>query len=424
MSTKNKKERNSFQLGELSPKQKDFLYSSDAFINICHGAVRSGKTMATNLRFLAFLAQVDGDEFLLTGRTRDTIERNVIRDLIKMIDGRVPYKYKKIDGILEIDGKTIFVIGLSDESATEKLRGLTCNGWYGDEITSAPKSAVEMAITRCSMDNSKIFWTCNPQSPYHYIYTDYITNQELLESGTVKEWHFSLDDNYHLSEEYKEELKRVNKRSEANYRRNILGQWVIAEGIIYDAFDLDKHIFTKPPRIDEYAIGSDYGVSSVNVFSLVGIHKDPNGNSYYILDEVYHDAIKTNIVQTDAERVADLIKLQNKYHLNKKTTLFLSHDASSLNAECRKNKGVKVKVRTYKPDTIGDINTIQDLFANDRLFIHKDCKNMIRSVSNYSWDLKAAAKGKDSPLKVDDHSADSLRGAIIGSRHKRRKIIA
>ena len=49
---------------------------------------------------------------------------------------------------------------------------------------------------------------------------------------------------------------------------------------------------------------------------------------------------------------------------------------------------------------------------------------MIRSVSNYSWDLKAASKGKDTPLKIDDHSVDSLRGPIIGSRHKRARVIA
>ena len=70
----------------------------------------------------------------------------------------------------------------------------------------------------------------NPESPYHFIYTDYINNKELLNEGIVKVWHFNLDDNLHLSEKYKEELKRVNRKSKVSYKRNILGEWVIAEG--------------------------------------------------------------------------------------------------------------------------------------------------------------------------------------------------
>ena len=86
------KNRNNFKHGEFSPKAKDFIYNSDAFINIAHGSVRSGKTIAATLRFLTFLGGSPYQEFMISGKTRDTIERNVIRDLIKLIDGRIPYK--------------------------------------------------------------------------------------------------------------------------------------------------------------------------------------------------------------------------------------------------------------------------------------------------------------------------------------------
>ena len=416
-------------LGAFSLKAQSFLYESDAFINIAHGSVRSGKTIVATFRFLLFVLESPYYEFMISGKTRDTIERNVIRDLIRMIDGRIPYKYRKFDNYIEIAGNKIWLIGFSDEGATEKVRGMTVGGWYADELTSASKSTVEMAITRCSVDGAQMFWTMNPESPYHFIYTDYITNQELLDSGTVKTWHFTLEDNLHLSKRYIEELKRVNRKSQVNYKRNILGQWVIAEGVIYDSFDERIHVFHDDltETFDEINICCDYGVSTVTTFGVMGIVKDTKqGNRYYLQEETYYDATQKGVTQSDSDRVNDILRLQNKYGLDRKSTLFLPHDAASLKAQCRKDKRIRMKVRTYAPDTYKDINRIQDLFNTERFFIHESCKNSITQAQTYCWDTRAQQRGEDKPLKVDDHCPDMWRGGLFGSRLSRngRKINA
>ena len=419
------KSNEGFVPGEFSPKAKSFIYDSDAFINIAHGSVRSGKTIAATLRFLAFLGESPYHEFMISGKTRDTIERNVIRDLIKMIDGRIPYKYRKFDNYIEIEDKKVWLIGFSDEGATEKVRGMTIGGWYADELTSAAKSTVDMAITRCSLDGAKMFWTMNPESPYHYIYTDYISNKELLNAGTVKVWHFNLEDNYHLSQRYIDELKRVNRKSKVSYKRNILGEWVIAEGAIYDTFDETIHVKDIDHKtLDEINICCDYGVSTVTTFGVMGVKKHPRGNTYYLLDETYYDAEEKGVAQSDSERVNDIVKLQKKYGLNRKSTLFLPHDAASLKAQCKKDKRLKMKVRTYAPNTYRDINTIQDLFNSQHFFIGSRCKNSITQAQTYSWDIKAQQRGEDKPLKINDHCPDMWRGGILGPRHNRRKVIA
>ena len=410
-------------LGAFSYKAQSFIYDSDAFINIAHGSVRSGKTIAATFRFLLFVLDSPYYEFMISGKTRDTIERNVIRDLIRMIDGRIPYKYRKFDNYIEIAGNKIWLIGFSDEGATEKVRGMTVGGWYADELTSASKSTVEMAITRCSVDGAQMFWTMNPESPYHFIYTDYITNTELLESGTVKCWHFTLEDNLHLSKRYIEELKRVNRKSQVNYKRNILGQWVIAEGVIYDSFDENIHVFhdDHTSLFDETNICCDYGVSTVTTFGVMGIVKDTKeGNKYYLQEETYYDAGQRGVAQSDSDRVNDIVMLQDKYQLGRKSTIFLPHDAASLKAACRKDPRIKMKVRTYAPDTYKDINRIQDLFNTRRFFIHESCKNSITQAQTYCWDTRAQQRGEDKPLKVDDHCPDMWRGGLFGSRLSRR----
>ena len=419
----NTKQDDTLHLGAFSYKAQSFIYDSDAFINIAHGSVRSGKTIAATFRFLLFVLDSPYYEFMISGKTRDTIERNVIRDLIRMIDGRIPYKYRKFDNYIEIAGNKIWLIGFSDEGATEKVRGMTVGGWYADELTSASKSTVEMAITRCSVDGAQMFWTMNPESPYHFIYTDYITNQELLDSGTVKCWHFTLEDNLHLSKRYIEELKRVNRKSQVNYKRNILGQWVIAEGVIYDSFDENIHVFHDDltETFDEINICCDYGVSTVTTFGVMGIVKDTKqGNRYYLQEETYYDATQRGVAQSDSDRVDDIVMLQDKYHLDRRSTLFLPHDAASLKAACRKDPRIRMKVRTYAPDTYKDINRIQDLFNTQRFFIHESCKNSITQVQTYCWDTKAQQRGEDKPLKVDDHCPDMWRGGLFGSRLSRK----
>ena len=102
---------NILHLGAFSYKAQSFIYDSDAFINIAHGSVRSGKTIAATFKFLIFVLKSDYYEFMISGKTRDTIERNVVRDLIRMIDGRIPYTYRKFDNYIEIAGNKIWLIG-------------------------------------------------------------------------------------------------------------------------------------------------------------------------------------------------------------------------------------------------------------------------------------------------------------------------
>ena len=409
---------NTLTLGPFSYKAQSFLYESDAFINIAHGSVRSGKTIVATFRFLLSILESDYYEFMISGKTRDTIERNVVRDLIRMIDGRIPYKYRKFDNYIEIADKKIWLIGFSDEGATEKVRGMTIGGWYADELTSASKSTVEMAITRCSVDGAQMFWTMNPESPYHFIYTDYINNHDLLQSGTVKVWHFTLEDNLHLSERYVEELKRVNRKSKVNYQRNILGEWVIAEGAIYDMFDPELNVYQELPcKVNAINICCDYGVSTVTTFGVMGIHYDETqGNSYYLMEETYYDAEVRGVTQSDSERVNDLVKLQDKYHLDNTNTIYLPHDAASLKAECQKDTRIKMKIETYAPNTYEDITSIQNLIATRRFQIHESCKNSISQAQTYSWDRKAQQRGEDKPLKINDHACDMWRGGIFGPR--------
>lgn len=405
--------KETFQYGKLSDKAYDFFINSNAFINIAHGSVRSSKTITASMRFIQYIISSPHKKFLITGKTRDTVKRNIIDDMIMMLEGQIDYSYHHFDGVLQIGDNIVHVIGLSDEGATSRVQGLTVAGWLADEVAVCPESAVKMCISRCSLPGSQIFWTLNPDSPYHYLYREYITNDKLKEKGIVKVWHFNLDDNIHLTEEYKDNLKELYSASEVQYKRYILGLWVIAEGLIYTGFNTDDNIVKElPERIDEINISSDYGVSHATVFSVIGIQYNPDGNKYYLLEESYHSGDETGVYQTDGDRVNTIAKLLDKYDVN---TLYLSHDASSLQAECLRDSRINsINIEKYNPNVYEDINTINNLFEQNRFLIHESCVNTIRQLQTYAWDAKAAARGKEVPLKLDDDCVDAFRGGICG----------
>ena len=69
----------------LSPKQQLALKQATKRINLFEGPVRSGKTFCADILFLEQCYLIPFDKFLLTGKTKDTLKRNVTEDLIKMI---------------------------------------------------------------------------------------------------------------------------------------------------------------------------------------------------------------------------------------------------------------------------------------------------------------------------------------------------
>ena len=173
--------QNYFHFGEWGMTSLDFIFCSDAWINIAYGSVRSGKTIACNARWIEFVDQSDSDEFLISGKTSQSLKRNVIKPLIAMLntDG-YQHQYRQHDGELIIEDKTCYVMGFNDEKAVDVIAGMSVGGWYADEIARCPQSAVEMAISRCSDIGAKMFWNTNPDSPYHYLFTNYINNHDLL----------------------------------------------------------------------------------------------------------------------------------------------------------------------------------------------------------------------------------------------------
>lgn len=236
----------SIKWAPFSAKQLDAIANSDARINAFDGPVRSGKTMAANVAWTHFLQSAPHKRLLMTGVTKETIYRNVLADLFE-IWGSKNYRYNASAGIIRAFGREIHIVGVNDIKALKRIQGPTFGGWYADEITNYPIDVVRMALTRLSVEGARAWWTMNPDSPYHPIYREYLTNEKLLRGQNdrppiLKRWQFRLMDNLSLAQEYVDYLKTTF--TGLWYKRMIEGLWVLAEGAIYDQFDPNVHVIT------------------------------------------------------------------------------------------------------------------------------------------------------------------------------------
>ena len=390
-------------LESFSRKQLFSLKHSTKRTNIWHGSVRSGKTFASVVRFLAFCYEAPEGPLVMVGKTGRTLKRNVLDPLKEMVGPSV-CRVNSGRGEAYIFGRLVYLASANDERAQEKIRGSTFSGAYGDEVTLWPETFFAMLLSRLSVKGAKGFYTTNPDSPFHWLKKDYIDRKNDL---NLAEFHFELDDNDALDPDFKEELKK--EYTGLFYQRFISGLWVQAEGSVYDMFDSAVHVI--PEReipetgsFDEIFFGIDYGTSNPCVFLAIG----RKGPDYYIFDEYYYDGRGEGKQKTDNQYVQDFTKKFGNIAINKRP-IVCDPSATSFRMAL---KGDGYKTVAGNNEVLEGIRHVSSLLSQRRLYVSGKCKNTVKEFQSYVWDPKAQQRGEDKPLKENDHAMDALRYPI------------
>ena len=388
----------------FSPKALDFIRNSSARLNIAHGAVRSSMTISGTVRWLTYIIEGPPGDLAMLGKTTATLQRNVLNDLFDTVG---PSNYKWVirqQGELNILGRRIYCFGANNEDAESKIRGATFAGALCDEVNLYPKSVFNQLMARLSIEGAKCFCNCNPDSPYHWFYTDYITNDDIKDK---KIWKFLMEDNLSLSQEYMTALKQMY--TGVWYERMILGNWVAAEGRIYDMFDPAKHMKDTSVLIAEskvhpnairWLVGCDYGTSTVMSWGLYA--KMPNG-TFYKVREFYYDAQKKKVQKTDGEFFEDFKEWLNGLVPH---TVYCDPSAASWKVLLMRNG---YRVQNADNDVINGIRHVAMCLNSGTYVIDRSCKNTEQEYSSYVWNPDAQRTVVDKHVKEHDHTCDTDR---------------
>lgn len=411
----------------LSPRQLESVRESSGRVNVWEGAIRSGKTIGSLIRFLIFVASASrAGELLIVGRTRDSAWRNVIAPLQSPeLFGRFA---KRVIGnygapTVTILGRRVHVMGAHDAKAELVLRGFTVAGAYVDEITTIPEQFFTQLLGRMSVPGAQLFGTTNPDNPAHWLKRKFL--DRIAHLPDWRRFHFGLDDNPSLTAAYVESIKR--EFTGLWFRRFVLGEWVAAEGAVYDMWDPDRHVvaWSALPRMQRLlAVGVDYGTTNASAALLLGLAAEPQIDApalwrMYLLDEWRYDPATAPQGQrlTDGQLSSRLRTWLRGKHLPTDTHLepeyvFVDPAAASFKVQLQVDG---VQVSDADNDVAYGIRTTASLLASQRLLVADRCAGFVQEVAGYSWDPDETAKGVDKPIKTADHSLDAGRYAIATS---------
>ncbi len=389
---------------KISPKQKRLLTwwcdtspdrKRDAIL--CDGAVRSGKTLFMGLSFVFWaMARYDGCKFGLCGKTVTSLRRNVVTvivPILKTLGFVCTEKISQASLTVSFGGRknVFYLFGGRDESSASLIQGITFAGVYLDEAALMPQSFVNQACARCSVKGSKLWFNCNPEGPSHWLYREWI---EKAEEKNALRLHFTMDDNPSLSPEIRSRYEAMY--SGVFYRRFILGQWVTAEGRVYDFFDESFVKDVPEGELEQYYISCDYGTVNPASFGLWG----KRGDTWYRVDEYYYDSRLYGEQKTDEEYADALCRLACGHAVS---AVIVDPSAASF-IEVLSRRGFHV-VRAYN-DVLAGIRVTSDYLKAGKLVICSPCTDAIREFSMYVWDDKASS---DAVVKKNDHAMDEIR---------------
>lgn len=408
--------------------------SGNDFI-IADGAIRSGKTIAMIIGYLTWSQEMfSGESFILAGKTMGALKKNVIRPMLQMLEAwGWPYTYIRsgTDTRIEIGSNTYYLYGANTEASQDALQGLTAAGAYADEAALFPRNFIDQMIGRCSVPGAKIWMSCNPENPHHYLKEEFI---DKAEEKHVYHLHFMMDDNLTLSPKVKERYQRAWPHGSVFYKRFILGLWVAADGLIYQQFadNVEDYLITSSWLLEQdgeghlkheimYAvIGVDFGgTKSAHSFTLTGFTK--GYRQVVVLDEWYcKERINPQQLQAafvDFVRRAQIRwKVYEAYCDSAEQTLI-----SGLEMACIQEH-IAIDVKNALKGPINDrIAFYNSLIAQNRWKVMKHCRHIIGAFEQAVYDDKKPNQDvrlDDGLMNVDsldstEYSTESIQEDIL-----------
>lgn len=418
--------RTIFEFKPFSKKQRQILnwWMPESPVHdydgiIADGAIRSGKTVSMSLSFVFWAMEMfDGQNFIMSGKTISSFQRNVLTNLKTMLRSRGYHVYHHLSGetpnMLEVTRKKrtnyFYIFGGKDEGSQQLVQGITAAGAFFDEVALMPESFVSQATARCSVEGAKWWFNCNPAGPMHWFKQGWIDRRK---EKRLLYLHFTMDDNLSLSEKVKEKYR--NMYAGVFYLRHIKGLWAMAEGLIYTMFS-DENLYTdeeRPPALKfagAKSISVDYGTTNPCVF----LETWDDGQTIWIdreyrWDSRSEEARRSSSPQkTDAQYADDMAEFMGA-RPEDQCVIIVDPSAASFIQELRSRGWI---VKAAENEVLDGIRSVSTMLARRNLRINRKCKGLTLEMQSYVWDDKAAERGEEKPVKQMDHGPDALRYRI------------
>ena len=388
-------------------------------MSVAEGSIRSGKTIDNCIIAAAYLERCKDKIHLASGSTIGNAKLNIGAcngyGLENLFRGRCHWGKYKGNECLYISTQTgekiVIFAGGGKSDSYKKILGNSYGLWIATEINEhydsddSRESFIKVAFGRqVASYEPKILWDLNPCAPRHRIYEDYIDLYKETYLGGYNYEHFTLADNLSITDERRAEIESQYDPKSVWYRRDILGQRCVAEGLVYQQYadKPDEYDISAVNAADLMAIniGVDFGgTGSAHAFVATGFLRR--------FEKVIPLQSKRITEAIDPEQLnqmfADFVKLvYNQYR--KPMNVYADSAEQVLIRGLRRvslQERLPVMIHNARKLPINDrIRLVNKLIAQKRFYVYKDAKTVKTALCEALWNPKKEDE------RLDDGTTD------------------
>lgn len=417
--------------GKFSDKHKNYIKTAPNYKqSVAEGAVRSGKTIDHCIIFSMYLETCEDKIHLASGSSLPNAKLNIGDcngfGLEHIFRGRCRWgKYKSNEALFvqtKTGEKIVIFTGGGKSDSYKSILGNSYGGWIATEINEhydcedSRTSFIKVAMARqIASVHPFTLWDLNPSNPNADIYKNYI--DKFMGLDWYRYEHFNIFDNATMSQERIEEIQNKYDMNSVWYKRDILGERTVAEGLVFPYFandckpylfkykDLKEKMAEERKRFSHLIIGVDFGDNgSKYSWHLTGFTND--WDYMWALDE--GDMEKSNSI--DATKFCKAFvrfykrcvecygyvewifpdSASNTLINTLRAYFYAEGLDGSIIAPVKKNE------LTDRPITV------DSLLVTGRLKIEEHCKNLINALSELVWDEKKDIPKDENVNNIND----------------------
>jgi phage terminase large subunit len=320
------------------------------------------------------------------------------------------------------NGSTIQTCGM--DNAT-RIMSAQFDFIYVQEATELTENDWELLTTRLRngmVPYQQLLADCNPDSDTHWLKLRCNKGLTVLLRTTHEDNPRWFDDRGVLTNEGVTYIGALDRLTGVRHMRLRKGEWVGAEGQIYDEWDSAVHLIDKMPdgwESWERMWSVDFGLHNPFVCQCWAIDGD---GRMYLYREFYGQGVTVDL---RAKQILDIVAPGGEWIEPKPRTIVTDHE---LNTRLIFERELGMGTTPANKSVDDGIQRVQARLRKQedgqpRLFIHKDAlahrpdqvladrrvpTKTADEIPMYVWD-----KTKETPLKVNDHGCDALRYAVM-----------
>lgn len=394
----------------FSQNQNDFFWRCfDSWFNVAEGGKRGGKNVLITMAYCSILEKHPSKIHLIAGVSTSTARLNILDcdgyGMLNFFEGRCRSgQYQNRDCLYvktPMGEKIVLVSGGGKDRDERLIKGNTYGTAYITEANECHPNFIQEVFDRTiSSPDRKVFHDLNPKAPGHWYYDilDFHEKQQDADPHYGYNYgKFTIADNMSISDEQLRRILKTYDKSSVWYKRDILGQRCIADGLVYPKFGPNCIEDEAEKPYSKYIVSMDYGASNPAAMILWGLYD----GVWYACKEYYHSNRGTMEQKSDTDYYNDLCKLAGD-----RTIRHVIIDPSAEHFSILIEQLGRFKVMDADNRVIEGIRHTEECLNDGKIKICSCCENTIKEFGLYSWDKDAT---EDRPIKENDHAMDAVR---------------